>query len=162
MESENFIESLIGAINEFDFAALMPDLTSILGWITFFVRLCTLAAPIALVFFGLWWLLLPPKEANHSVGYRCYFGMGSIDAWRYTQKLAGMIWSVLGVALLAVALLIGSRFGKMDAMDMVYKAVSCIIWEIVLTAIGCLAINILTALRYDSKGNLRKPTENAE
>ena len=155
MESENMIESLIQLVNEFDFANFMPDLGNMLGWIDLFVRICVLAAPISLLFFGLWWLVLPPKEANHSVGYRCYFGMGSVDAWRFTQKLAGSIWTVLGLGLLAVALLISNRFPGMDAMAMVDKAVACILWQIVLSAVMCLLINLMIMIRYDRKGDLR-------
>ena len=155
MESENLIESLTKLINEFDFANFMPELDSILGWIDLFVRICVLAAPAALLFFGLWWLLLPPKEANHSVGYRCYFGMGSVDAWRFTQKLAGTIWTALGVGLLAIALLISNRFPDMEPMAMVYKAITCILWQIGLSAVVCLMINLVVTIRYDRKGDLR-------
>ena len=155
MESENLIESLTKLINEFDFANFMPELDGILGWIDLFVRICVLAAPAALLFFGLWWLVLPPKEANHSAGYRCYFGMGSVDAWRFTQKLAGTIWTALGVGLLAIALLISNRFPDMEPMAMVYKAITCILWQIGLSAVVCLMINLVVTIRYDRKGDLR-------
>ena len=52
MESENFIESLTKLINEFDFAKMMPDLSNLLGWIDLFIRICVMAAPIAVLFFG--------------------------------------------------------------------------------------------------------------
>ena len=155
MESENLIESLTKLINEFDFANFMPELSSIFGWIDLFVRICVLAAPVALLFFGLWWLLLPPKEANHSAGYRCYYGMGSVEAWLFTQTLAGSLWSVLGAGLLAIALLLTNRFPDMEPMAMVYKAITCILWQICLSAVLCLLINLVVTCRYDRKGNLR-------
>ena len=134
MESENFIDSLTTLINEFDFAKIMPDLNNLLGWIDMFIRLCVLAAPVAVLFFGLWWLLLPPKEANHHVGYRCYFGMGSVEAWLFTQKLAGSLWTALGLGLLAIAVLISNKFPDMDAMVMLDKAGVCILWQLCLIA----------------------------
>ena len=155
MESENFIESLTKLINEFDFAKLMPDLSNLLGWIDLFIRICVMAAPIAILFFGLWWLILPPKEANHSVGYRCYFGMGSVEAWRFTQKLAGILWSALGLLLLIVAVLVSNQFPDMEAMAMLDKAVACILWQAGLTAAVCIAINVVTTIRYDRNGYLR-------
>ena len=155
MESENFIESLTKLINEFDFAKMMPDLSNLLGWIDLFIRICVMAAPIAILFFGLWWLILPPKEANHSVGYRCFFGMGSVEAWRFTQKLAGTLWSVLGLCLLLIAVLVSNKFPDMDAMDMLDKAVVCILWQGGLVAFVCIAINIVTTIRYDRNGYLR-------
>ena len=155
MESENFIESLIKLINEFDFAKIMPDLGNLLGWIDLFIRICVLAAPVAVLFFGLWWLLLPPKEANHRAGYRCYFGMGSVDAWRFTQKIAGILFTVLGVALLVISLLVSNRFPDMEPMRMLDKAVVCILWQIGITLVLSLMINLIVALRYDRNGDLR-------
>ena len=155
MESENLIESLIALVNEFDFAKIMPELDSVMGWIDLFVRLCVLAAPVAVLFFGLWWLLLPPKEANHHVGYRCFFGMGSVDAWRFTQKIAGVLFTVLGVGLLAISLLVSNRFPDLEPMVMLYKAVGCIQWQIGNTLVLSLMINLIVALRYDRNGDLR-------
>ena len=155
MESENFIESLIQLVNEFDFAKIMPELDSVMGWIDLFVRICVLAAPVALLFFGLWWLLLPPKEANHRAGYRCYFGMGSVEAWRFTQKIAGILFTVLGVALLVISLLVSNRFPDMEPMRMLDKAVVCILWQIGITLVLSLMINLIVALRYDRNGDLR-------
>lgn len=155
MESENLIESLIQLVNEFDFAKIMPKLDSILGWIDLFVRICVLAAPVAVLFFGLWWLLLPPKEANHHVGFRCYFGMGSVEAWRFTQKLAGSLYTVLGVGLLAISVLISNRFPDMEPMFMLDKAVTCILWQIGLVFVVTVLINLVVAIRYDRNGDLR-------
>lgn len=155
MESENLIESLIALVNEFDFAKIMPELDSVMGWIDLFVRLCVLAAPVAVLFFGLWWLLLPPKEANHHVGYRCFFGMGSVDAWRFTQKIAGVLFTVLGVGLLAISLLVSNRFPDLEPMVMLDKAVVCILWQIGITLVLSLMINLMVALRYDRNGDLR-------
>ena len=155
MESENLIESLIALVNEFDFAKIMPELDSVMGWIDLFVRLCVLAAPVAVLFFGLWWLLLPPKEANHHVGYRCFFGMGSVDAWRFTQKIAGVLFTVLGVGLLAISLLVSNRFPDLEPMVMLDKAVVCILWKIGITLVLSLMINLMVALRYDRNGDLR-------
>ena len=155
MESENLIESLIALVNEFDFAKIMPELDSVMGWIDLFVRLCVLAAPVAVLFFGLWWLLLPPKEANHHVGYRCFFGMGSVDAWRFTQKIAGVLFTVLGVGLLAISLLVSNRFPDLEPMVMLDKAVVCILWQIGITLVLSLMINLIVALRYDRNGDLR-------
>ena len=155
MESENLIESLIELVNDFDFAKIMPELDSVMGWIDLFVRICVLAAPVAVLFFGLWWLILPPKEANHHVGYRCYFGMGSVEAWRFTQKIAGILFTVLGVALLAISLLLSNRFPDMEPSLMLDKAVVCILWQIGITLVLSLLINLIVALRYDRNGDLR-------
>jgi hypothetical protein len=43
----------------------------------------------------------------------------------------------------------------MDAMAMANKAAVCILWQIGLMALCCIAINIVLIFRYDRKGRLR-------
>ena len=40
-------------------------------------------------------------------------------------------------------------------MDMMAKVVTCLLWEIGLTAVCCLGINLTTLLLFDGKGNFR-------
>lgn len=152
---EGVVEGLADQINNFDPAAYLPEIDSIMGWVEIFVRLCVMAAPVIMLVFGLSYLLLPAKEANHQIGYRFYFGMGSVAAWRFTQKVAGIAWSALGLILSVIMFLICGSFRDMDGMTMADTAVVCILWEIGLMALCCLAINILLIIRYDRKGRLR-------
>jgi len=156
---DDFIPDLVDLINNFDPAAYLPKIDSILGWIEILVRVCVMAAPVIMLVFGLSYWLLPPKEANHEAGYRFYFGMGSVEAWRYTQKLAGIVWTALGLILSIVMFLVSGSFRGMDGMQMLDKAVVCILWEIGLMAVACLAINIILIVRYDRKGNVRGKKE---
>ena len=152
---DGLIEQLKELINNFDPASYLPEIDSIVGWIEIFLRVSIMAAPLIMLVFGLFYLLLPPKEANHEAGYRFYFGMGSVDAWRFTQKLAGIVWSAMGLILSVVMFLIIGGFREMDGMKMADTAASCIIWEIGLMALCCIAINIVLIIRYDRKGVLR-------
>ncbi len=152
---EDLIPKLVDLINNFDPATLLPKVDSILGWIELAVRLCVMAAPVIMLVFGLTYWFLPAKEANHEAGYRFYFGMGSVDAWRFTQKLAGIVWTGLGFILSVVMFFVSSGFRGMDGTQMLDKAVGCILWELGLMAVACLAINIILIVRYDRKGNLR-------
>jgi len=156
---DDFIPDLVDLINNFDPAAYLPKIDSILGWIEILVRVCVMAAPVIMLVFGLSYWLLPPKEANHEAGYRFYFGMGSVEAWRYTQKLACIVWTALGLILSIVMFLVSGSFRGMDGMQMLDKAVVCILWEIGLMAVACLAINIILIVRYDRKGNVRGKKE---
>ena len=150
------IESIKDIMDAFDPASLLPDLTSVAGTIAFISRLCVLAGPIVVLLLGLGYFFIAPKEANHYFGYRCIFGMGSVEAWRFTQRLAGMVFGGLGLVLTLVMLLVSGNFSGMDTMDMVWKAFKCLIWECVLIGGGCLGINVVAALRFDYKGNFRK------
>ena len=152
---DGIIEQMKQLVNEFDLAKFIPEVDSILGWIETLVRLFVMAAPIIILVFGLFFLFLPPKEANHSAGYRTYFGMGSVDAWRFTQFLAGVVWSALGLILTVVMLLVINGYRDMEIVDMVNSAIVCLLWEIGSIVVCCLGINITAMVVFDRKGNRR-------
>ena len=87
MNFESF-EDIKILMDNFDPASLLPDLSSMTGIVATVTRLAVLAGPIVLLIMGLLYFFAAPKEANYRFGYRCYFGMGSEVAWRFTQRLA--------------------------------------------------------------------------
>jgi hypothetical protein len=113
---------------------------------------------VVVVILGLIYFFIPPKEANHSLGYRFYWGMGSVEAWRFTQKIAGLSWSVVGLVMSLVMLLITNGYRGMELLAMTENAAKCLLWEIGILAVLCLAIDVVVALRYDRKGNVRPKT----
>ena len=150
------LDSLKSLFEGFDIAAFLPELTTLLGWVETLLRLAVMAAPLLLLGFGLLYLLAPPKEANYSLGFRCWWGMSSLDAWQFTQKIAGMIWSVLGLILTVVMALICNAFRRMEPMDMVWTAVKCLGWELGLTLAATLAVNVIVIVVFDKDGYRRK------
>ena len=152
---DGIIEKMKLLVNDFDLANFVPAVDSILGWIETLVRIFVMAAPICILGFGLFFLFLPPKEANHRAGYRTYFGMGSVEAWRFTQFLAGIVWSAIGLILTIVMFLIINGYRNMDMMKMVSNAITCVLWEIGAIVVGCLGINITALVLFDQKGNRR-------
>lgn len=152
-------EALKVLFEEFDLAAFLPDMSSVLGWVETGLRIAVMAGPLLLLMFGLLYLLWPPKEANHGLGYRCWWGMASLEAWQFTQHVAGLVWSGLGVVLTVVMALICNAFRRMEPMDMVWSAVTCLIWEVALVAIACLAINIIVIRVFDKDGFRRDSEE---
>ena len=149
-------ESLKKAFENFDLATLFPKLDSVFGRITLICRVCVLVGPILLLILGLCYLFLAPKEANYYFGYRCYYGMGSVHAWRFTQRIAGMILGSLGLALTAVMAVLSLGFAAMEIEAMVWRAVWCLVWEAVLSLLATLAINGLAMYWFDRKGELRR------
>lgn len=149
---KDFVKSLL---SDFDPAAFMPELTSVLGWLELVVRIAVMVGPLVLLGLGLWYFLAPPKEANHVAGYRCYFGMGSVEAWLFTQRLAGIVWSGLGLILTIIMALICNRYRGMEAMDIVTSGFVCIAWEAGLALLSCIAINITVMALFNAKGNRR-------
>lgn len=152
---ESIVEKLKGLINDFDPVSYLPDIASLLSWAELFARVCVMAAPAIMLLCGLRYLLLPPKEANHEAGYRFYFGMGSVEAWRFTQLLAGIVWSAVGLVLSVTMYLISNKFGTMELNAMVVKAVVCIFWEIGLILASYIAINLTLIIRYNHRGEVR-------
>ena len=154
MNLEKF-EDIKVLMDNFDPATLLPDLTNVVGLVQTVTRYAVLAGPIVLLIMGIAYFLLSPKEANYHFGYRCYFGMGSVEAWRFTQKLAGAVWAVLGLGLTVVMVLITGSFSGKEIMDVISTGFTCLIWEIVLAAVSCLGINLTAAIRFNRRGERR-------
>ena len=150
------LDGLKTLTEDFDPAKLLPELDTMLGKMELLARILVIIGPVILLVLGLIYFLLPPKEANHYFGYRCWFGMGSVDAWRFTQRLAGIVWSVLGLVLVIVMLIVSGGFAGKEVMELLGAAMKCLIWEAALIAAACLLINAIVALRFNSKGERRK------
>ena len=148
--------SIKDAMDAFDPASLLPELSEIFGSLPQVCRVAVMIGPIVLLVLGLAYLFLSPKEANHYFGYRCYFGMGSIIAWRTTQRLAGILLGGLGLVLTVTMYTITSGFDTMDVTEMVWKALDCLVWQAILAFLANLAINLTAAIRFDRKGEFRK------
>ncbi len=151
MNMDSF-EDIKVLMDNFDPAALLPDLTSMVGVVEFLTRIAVLVGPVVLLAAGLGYFFLAPKEANHHFGYRCYFGMGSIEAWRFTQRVAGLVWGVLGLGLTVVMLLVTGGFGDKDIMAIVGSGFTCLVWEVVLAALSVVGINLVVMLCFDRNG----------
>lgn len=152
---DGLIDKLVDLINNFDPSSYLPDLSNLLGWAEMLVRICIMVAPVLMLVFGLSYLLLPPREANHEAGYRTFFGMGSVEAWRFAQKLAGFSWAGLGLVLSIVMFLVSGSLHGADGFAMINKAGLCLLWELGAIVLCCLVINIVLLIRYDRNGRRR-------
>ena len=142
-------------LGDLDLGALIPQLDTLMGWVELLLRLCVMAAPLLLLGFGLVFLLAPPKEANYGLGYRFWWGMSSLQAWQFTQRIAGMIWSGLGAVLTIIMALLCTGLQDMEPMEMAQQAGIYVLWELGLTAVACIIIDVIVVIRFDSKGYLR-------
>ena len=149
-----------GSIKEmmdaFDPAALLPDLAGIGDWIATLARWAVLIGPLVLLALGLAYLFLAPREANYRFGYRCYHGMGSVEAWRFTQRLAGMVLGGVGLVQTVVMLVITGGYGGKEVQSIMDSALTCLIWEIVLAVVSYLTINVIVMINFNSRGSLRR------
>ena len=154
------IESIKEIMDAFDPAVLLPELGDIFSLITTVCQIAVMVGPIILLALGLAYLFFAPKEANYYFGYRCYFGMGSVEAWRFTQRLSGIVLGITGLVLSGVMLFLSAGFPGMDTMEMVWRAFWCLIWQGVAARVVNAAIWIAAAVRFDAKGNFRKKKRN--
>ena len=134
--------------------AIIPKLDALLQDMRFWIGFAMLIGPIILILLGVFYVFLAPKEANHRLGYRTYFGMGSVTAWRFTQRLAGYVWGGLGIVLGIVALIAVCCLSKVPA-----EAMNTALWIMITEAssaiLAFLGIEITVLVRYDMNGNLR-------
>ena len=149
------IDSIKELMDGFDPAALLPELDTVFGKIELTCRIAVMIGPVLLILLGLTYLFLAPREANHYLGYRCYYGMGSVQAWRFTQKLSGIVLGGLGLVLTAVMVFMMMSFRGMEVQAMLWRAVKCLIWEAVLALLANLAINAAAFFLFDSHGDFR-------
>ena len=149
-------EAIKKTFEDFDLAKLLPQIDSIFDKITVLCRICVMIGPILLLILGLCYLLLAPKEANFYFGYRCYYGMGSVHAWRFTQRIAGMVLGGLGLVLTVIMAILSLGFGSMEVEALLWRTVWCLVWQAVLTGLATLAINGLAMFWFNRKGELRR------
>ena len=150
------IDSIKELLDGFDPATLLPDLTTVVGKVELIARIAVMVGPIILLILGALYCFASPKEANYHFGYRCFFGMGSVDAWRFSQRLAGMVWGILGLVLTVVMLIVCGSFRGMEIMPMVTKAAVALAWQAGLTLLSSLAVNVVVMTQFDAKGDYRK------
>ena len=150
------INSIKSLMDGFDPAALLPDLSELFGSLATLCRFAVMIGPVVMLVLGLAYLFLSPREANYYFGYRCYFGMGSVQAWRFTQRIAGMLFGGVGLLLTIVMYVISGAFAEMEVTDMVWKAAGCLAWQAVIALVLTFLVNFLAFFFFDAKGGPRR------
>ena len=147
------MEAITAFMESFDIAKLLPDLGKFISDLRFWAGLFLLIGPIIMLLLGLWYFFLPTKEANHHVGFRAYFGMGSPEAWGYAQKKAGLFYMIGGGALAVISLVLIMIFAGGDPMKMATTTLIVLLAQ-ALGALGLwLSLQIMLMIRYDKDGN---------
>lgn len=157
MDFELDLDFLKSFISDFDLMSILPDLADVMEWIVKGVNIALIVGPVLLAVMGLWYLLLPTREANHFVGYRFFWGMGSVKSWKFTQRFAGLVWLVLGVKMAMEANDNRASLEAMETIDLMYTAIEQIIRQVSAVIISCLVINLVVFIIFNFKGNVRRP-----
>ena len=152
----DFVKSLLG---DFDPVAFLPDLYMMFEHMDTALRIVVLAGPLCLLGLGLLYLLAAPKEANHVFGYRHFWGMSSVEAWQFTQKTAGFVWTGLGMAMTVAMAFIANGYRDMAWEAMLFSAFTSVVVELLLVVVSTFLINALVIFHFDRKGQRRGAQE---
>ena len=145
----DFLKSLL---SDFDPMLLLPDLAAMFEKLDVVLRVVVLAGPLCLLGLGLLYLLAPPAEANHVFGYRHFWGMSSVEAWQFTQKTAGLVWTGLGLVMTVIMAFICNGYRDMVWETMLASALTSVLIELALVVGSTFLINSLVIFQFDRKG----------
>ena len=135
---------------------VVPDAGTVVDKILPIAKVLVVAGPVIMLILGLLYLFAAPREANHHFGYRCYFGMGSEQAWRFTQRIAGITWTALGAIMTVAMLIVTGRFPKLDVLEMLTSAATSLVTEALVLLAATIIIRITVAAVFDRHGERRR------
>ena len=147
---------IITKLFDLDLSKFVPAMPVFLGALRALLVIIILAGPILLVTLGAMYLLRPAPEANFKYGFRTYFGMGSVEAWKFSQKIAGLAYGGLGAILLLVMFIIVLTFFGKDLFQIANSAIICLLWQAGLTLIARITVSIMCYIYFDKEGNRKK------
>lgn len=147
---------IITKLFDMDLSKIVPDMPVFLGFVRGLLVLAVLLGPILLLTYGALYLFKPTPEANYKFGFRTYFGMGSIEAWQFSQRIAGLIFGGLGTVLLLIMFIVVLFFGGKDLFRIATTAIICLVCQLILILLARLAVAILAGMYFDKNGNRRK------
>ena len=148
MDKEAFKELLAGV----DIAGLIPKIEDILAYVAPITQILVMVGSFVMLAFGLYCLMIAPKEATYAAGYRFRWGMASPESWRFMQRLAGVVFSVLGMLSAIYMALFTRHLADLELMDLLTQSCMYILLQAGLALAGCVITNFLVIFRYDRKG----------
>ena len=150
------MEAITKLMNGLDFTKLVPNLDTVLGRVRPIAVIAMLIGPLCMLILGAIYLFRPPAEANRKFGFRTYFGMGSVEAWRFTQKVAGMVYGGMGLLLTIIMGILCLTSGRKAVDAVAMMAFKSLIWELVLLIVCYVAIVVVVTRFYDKDGYPRR------
>ncbi|MBR2938084.1 MAG: SdpI family protein [Oscillospiraceae bacterium] len=148
---------LITKLFDIDFAAFVPKLPVFLGLMRTLMALALLAGPVTMVILAALYLFKPAPEANYNFGYRTYYGMGSVEAWQFSQKIAGLAFGGVGAGLTVAMLIVILFFIGKTLMQVAIMATVCLLVQVVLILAARIVVASLCRKYFDKDGYRRNP-----
>ena len=149
------MDKIMEILGGFDIAKILPEVNFTVGLIVLLSRIVTFFIPLLILGLGLVYFLKPLAEANHTFGYRTYFGMGSVEAWQFSQRIGGLVYIILGGVMTLGALVAFILLLKGSIPTVLTGCAACVVVELILVALTVLTLNIIISVRYDRDGYRR-------
>ena len=149
------MDKIMEILGGFDIAKILPEVNATVGFIVLLARIVTFAVPLLILGLGLAYFLKPTPEANHTFGFRTYFGMGSVEAWRFSQRIGGLVYIILGGVMTLGALVAFIILLKGSIPTILTGCAAVLVVELILVALTTVTLNILISVRYDRDGYRR-------
>ena len=147
---------IITKLFDLDLSKFVPAMPVFLGALRALLVIIILAGPILLLALGAMYLLRPAPEANFKYGFRTYFGMGSVEAWKFSQKIAGLAFGGLGAILLLIMFIVVLTFFGKDLFRIANTAIVCLIWQAGLILIARITVGVMCYIYFDKDGQRKK------
>lgn len=149
------MEKITEILDKLDLAKFVPELDKLMELVLKCARISVRVGPMCILLLGIIYLFLHPNEANHKAGYRTFFGMGSVYAWRFTQRVSGFIMLITGLVLNGAAKKAAEAF-VISNPDMLFDEV----FALIITQIKCVLVIfvfmiLLTTVMFNRKGMCR-------
>lgn len=149
------MEKITEILDKLDLAKFVPELDKLLELALKATRFAVRVGPMCILLLGIIYLFLHPNEANHKAGYRTFFGMGSLHAWRFTQRVSGFIMILVGLFLNGSAKKAAEGFSIYNSDEMISQAFALIKVQILWAVIIFVFMALLTAVMFNAKGKCR-------
>lgn len=147
------MEAITEFLEDFDFAKLLPEIGKFLSDLRFWTGVLMVLGPLVLLGFGLWYYFRPVQEPDERRGYRLKCAMASVKAWRYTQRLAAIVWIIAGGAMTLISIVICLILLGADELALMTTAVIWLIIEVILTLASHFVIRHMVGKNFDKDGN---------
>ena len=149
------MEKITEILDKLDLAKFVPELDKLLELALKATRFAVRVGPMCILLLGIIYLFLHPNEANHKAGYRTFFGMGSVHAWRFTQRVSGFIMILVGLFLNGSAKKAAESFSIQNYDEMISQAIDLIKVQLLWAVIILVFMALLTTVMFNVKGKCR-------
>ena len=139
------MDQLLSFLKEFDIANALPETAVFTTQLRWTMAILMLIGPLLLIGLGAWYYFLPRTRINDPLGFQGLQRIEDKKTWLFAQRLAGLGYGILGIALFVVFGVLCLFFIAMTTDVIAVCTFVCVMIELLLTLAVWIGIQILTA-----------------